>query len=443
MILKRFFLYGGVSTVLLFSSLAHADAIQDLLDALQSPPSIVPSVFQLATTSEVVMPTTNTSATSSASEADQVASLQQLIVALTQQLSELLTKKSTVSTSTSAVMPNNITSGQACSIFRSLGRGMRGEDVTTLQSFLTDAGVLVPAFITGVFGARTETALQVWQSANGVVDHGSPSTTGYGFVGAKTRDAISKSCASATSSLATSSMINATNTTNVTTTIVSNSLQKGEPKDIHIYFEIQGKSFSRADRIPVKVVVFDPVPYNGAYLEFVQDTPTGNNSFGSKVYLPLGFTGQVTHELNASHVTFKSGDSSKDGIDTSLRAIIEADFTGADKAVTTKTFGQSDLKGVHITEDDSTGEASFSVNGVSMDEAVSSWGKYIRSAFMTDPVYTSYFMATTTSRANAIENCDVFSEILVKGATFSCKWGDVDVSGNIRGKIRKIDALSQ
>ena len=58
-----------------------------------------------------------------------------------------------------------------------------GGQVTKLQRFL---GVSQ----TGYFGPATEAAVQRWQAQNGIVSSGSPDSTGYGYVGAKTRAAM-------------------------------------------------------------------------------------------------------------------------------------------------------------------------------------------------------------------------------------------------------------
>jgi peptidoglycan hydrolase-like protein with peptidoglycan-binding domain len=59
--------------------------------------------------------------------------------------------------------------------------------VSTLQTFLG----IEP---TGYFGLETREAVQAFQAAQGVVATGTPATTGYGVVGAKTRAAIAEIC---------------------------------------------------------------------------------------------------------------------------------------------------------------------------------------------------------------------------------------------------------
>ncbi len=78
---------------------------------------------------------------------------------------------------------------------RNLGYGSKGADVIGLQVFLAGQQALSPDNITGFFGKGTETAVKLWQSTHGIVSSGSPSTTGYGAVGKKTRNAIAALCA--------------------------------------------------------------------------------------------------------------------------------------------------------------------------------------------------------------------------------------------------------
>jgi peptidoglycan hydrolase-like protein with peptidoglycan-binding domain len=77
-------------------------------------------------------------------------------------------------------------------LLRNLGRGSRGTDVSTLQGFLISAGLLENGSATGYFGLLTEHAVQGWQAAHGLIASGSPSTTGYGAVGPRTRAALAR-----------------------------------------------------------------------------------------------------------------------------------------------------------------------------------------------------------------------------------------------------------
>src|SRR3989344_4421345 len=81
------------------------------------------------------------------------------------------------------------------SLARSLSLGTRGDDVRELQKFLIAAKLLAGDSATGYFGPLTEAAVQRFQTLQKLVSSGNPATTGFGFVGPKTRGAILKSCA--------------------------------------------------------------------------------------------------------------------------------------------------------------------------------------------------------------------------------------------------------
>lgn len=64
-------------------------------------------------------------------------------------------------------------------------------DVSKLQQFLAqDSSIYPSGLVTGYFGPMTETAVQRWQATHSVVSSGSADTTGYGYVGPKTRAAM-------------------------------------------------------------------------------------------------------------------------------------------------------------------------------------------------------------------------------------------------------------
>ena len=67
-------------------------------------------------------------------------------------------------------------------------------DVSNLQRFLMAQNLLNPNLPIGYFGPLTITAVQRWQAMHGVVASGDPDTTGYGFVGPKTRAAMAAEC---------------------------------------------------------------------------------------------------------------------------------------------------------------------------------------------------------------------------------------------------------
>ncbi len=68
--------------------------------------------------------------------------------------------------------------------------GLRGSQVTELQNVLIAHGYLGAAYGTGFFGSLTQKAVQQFQCAANIVCSGSPSTTGWGLVGARTRRAL-------------------------------------------------------------------------------------------------------------------------------------------------------------------------------------------------------------------------------------------------------------
>lgn len=82
-----------------------------------------------------------------------------------------------------------------------LRQGSRGSDVTTLQQFLIQKGLLPADSATGYFGPLTRAAVQQFQTSAGVVSSGTEDTTGFGLVGARTRAAIVAGCGQSSSVL--------------------------------------------------------------------------------------------------------------------------------------------------------------------------------------------------------------------------------------------------
>ena len=81
------------------------------------------------------------------------------------------------------------------SLTRDLQRGMSGNDIASLQSFLArDASIYPSGQATGFFGPLTEAAVQKFQVACGIVSAGDYQSTGYGRVGPRTRTALSTGC---------------------------------------------------------------------------------------------------------------------------------------------------------------------------------------------------------------------------------------------------------
>ncbi len=122
-----------------------------------------------------------------------VNSLEQRLEALTKMIDDLKKrledlKKGTATTTHDGNRPN------VCDRVYSLGnfgRGMSGDGVRSIQSFLADEGRLSRDSVTGYFGNVTENALKQWQTASGVIK--SDDASG-GHFGTRTRDAISKRC---------------------------------------------------------------------------------------------------------------------------------------------------------------------------------------------------------------------------------------------------------
>lgn len=57
------------------------------------------------------------------------------------------------------------------------------DDITKLQEFLKERGHFNHPYITKYFGPVTKKAVQDFQTAEGIIDHGTPQTTGFGQVG--------------------------------------------------------------------------------------------------------------------------------------------------------------------------------------------------------------------------------------------------------------------
>ena len=95
-------------------------------------------------------------------------------------------------TSTPAVQPpvssGPVPGGNGCGVVSSnLHLGDTGAEVSQLQSFLSkDKSIYPEGSVTGYFGPMTEDAVRRWQTANGIVATGTPSTTGFGVVGPQT-----------------------------------------------------------------------------------------------------------------------------------------------------------------------------------------------------------------------------------------------------------------
>lgn len=77
--------------------------------------------------------------------------------------------------------------------YRTLQRGIKSDEVKTLQEFLARSSDLYPeGLITGYFGPLTEAAVKRFQAKYGIVSSGDPATTGYGLVGPRTRSKLNE-----------------------------------------------------------------------------------------------------------------------------------------------------------------------------------------------------------------------------------------------------------
>ena len=71
--------------------------------------------------------------------------------------------------------------------------GISSPQVTLLQQFFAKNSAIYPeALVTGYYGTLTEAAVKKFQAKYGIVSSGSPSTTGYGLVGPKTREKLNE-----------------------------------------------------------------------------------------------------------------------------------------------------------------------------------------------------------------------------------------------------------
>lgn len=126
----------------------------------------------------------------------EIAALLQQVQALQGELQSAIAPPQT--TAPSPAPSPAVTAAQAgcVSLSRTLSLGASGKDVLSLQRYLSsDASIYPEGTASGYFGALTERAVKRFQVKYGVVSSGSPSTTGYGAVGPRTRALLlEKSC---------------------------------------------------------------------------------------------------------------------------------------------------------------------------------------------------------------------------------------------------------
>lgn len=126
------------------------------------------------------------------------ASLQAELNALLAQLAALQAQLQTTTGSPSAApAASGSAYGQCPNLTRTLRQGISGSDVTGLQAFLAaDSRIYPEGTISGYFGALTQAAVQRFQVRHGIVNSGTPDSTGYGLVGPTTRATIGAVCRS-------------------------------------------------------------------------------------------------------------------------------------------------------------------------------------------------------------------------------------------------------
>jgi len=116
------------------------------------------------------------------------------IAQLLAQLETLKQQIAQVTTQDTANIISTANNSQCFRPYRNLQRSMRGSDVEELQRFLLNTGDYTYGEITGFFGSATELAVQRFQCRNNITCSGTPDDNGYGFVGARTRAAMSTRC---------------------------------------------------------------------------------------------------------------------------------------------------------------------------------------------------------------------------------------------------------
>lgn len=143
---------------------------------------IAPIITSTSTTSSTVQTSTLTIASSTATTT--TSTLEALLSSLIEEYKALIAKAN------STGIP--ITGNASPTLTRNLAPGSEGSDVTALQKFLVKDGDYPQAIISGYYGSLTEAAVKVFQAKYGIINYGTPGTTGYGAVGPKTRKKINE-----------------------------------------------------------------------------------------------------------------------------------------------------------------------------------------------------------------------------------------------------------
>jgi peptidoglycan hydrolase-like protein with peptidoglycan-binding domain len=188
----RSFLSWFLVALFISVSIVHADAADDLMQALGGSLSTV----QAATTTPDISAATTSIEVATPSETDkqaQIAELKSLVQTLIAQLQELLAKKA-AETQQALLDAKTKARDEAerrvrekpkhCQLItRTLSRGMKGDDVQCLQFVLERNMILSSENTTGFFGSATEKAVRQFQAELGYI--GVQPT-----IGAKTREEI-------------------------------------------------------------------------------------------------------------------------------------------------------------------------------------------------------------------------------------------------------------
>ena len=136
-----------------------------------------------------------TSAQSVSGSAQQIAALLAQLAAIQAQLQTLQQPTlSTASQPAASTQPAAVSDSICYALNRSLSLGSSGSDVLALQQYLIGQGLLGAGYASGSFDLSTQSAVQKWQVAYGIVSSGSPSSTGWGVVGPRTRQLLQLNC---------------------------------------------------------------------------------------------------------------------------------------------------------------------------------------------------------------------------------------------------------
>ncbi|MDO8715249.1 MAG: peptidoglycan-binding protein [Dehalococcoidales bacterium] len=146
----------------------------------------------------------------------------------------LLNSKAVIATASSTATCINLTENLYPDVTDALSDGQ----VSKLQQFLAlDASVYPEGKVTGYFGPATLAAVQRWQRSHSIVSSGDLDTTGYGFVGPKTRAAMSCDSASTTASPAvqTPTITTSSTTPSIVTTTSTSTQQSCVAEGLYWY----------------------------------------------------------------------------------------------------------------------------------------------------------------------------------------------------------------